>query len=608
MSAFRRAIGYVKPYRRSLFLSIFFNVLYTLFTLLSLSVMLPILKILFNEKKNYTAPTLKNIWDLPNYLNDYINYFAQEFIKELGAGRTLIIVCISFLVVFFFRNIFNYLGEMFLMFIKTGITKTLRDILHQKILQLPISFFSEKRKGDMISRITNDVGEVEGSILGSFVDTLRSPIQIVVYIIWLLSLNYRLTLFALLIFPTMGTFMSILGKSLKRGSKRTQGQLGRVISSVEETLTGLKVIKIFNADDQIHETFEETTSLHKKLLNKVLLKQLLSSPVSEFLGVIIFCLVIYYGGILQLQGYGMEGSEFISYISIFYMLLDPIKSFAKSLSNIKKGEAAAERIFEIIDTPVVIEDQPNAIEKNTFDEAIRFENVSFKYEEHNVIQDFNLTIPKGKMVALVGSSGSGKSTIANLLTRFYDVTEGKITLDNINIKDIKLKSYRGLFGMVTQDSILFNDTVYNNLCLGLKDVPMEKVIEAAKIANAHEFIEKLEDGYNTNIGEGGGKLSGGQKQRMSIARAVLHDNPILVLDEATSALDSHSEKLVQEALNNMMKDRTSLVIAHRLSTIQNADFIVVMSDGHIIEQGSHEELMAKNGNYKRLIELQQLKN
>ena len=256
----------------------------------------------------------------------------------------------------------------------------------------------------------------------------------------------------------------------------------------------------------------------------------------------------------------------------------------------------------------MIEDQPNAIEKNTFDEAIRFEKVSFKYEEHNVIQDFNLTIPKGKMVALVGSSGSGKSTIANLLTRFYDVTEGKITLDNINIKDIKLKSYRGLFGMVTQDSILFNDTVYNNLCLGLKDVPMEKVIEAAKIANAHEFIEKLEDGYNTNIGEGGGKLSGGQKQRMSIARAVLHDNPILVLDEATSALDSHSEKLVQEALNNMMKDRTSLVIAHRLSTIQNADFIVVMSDGHIIEQGSHEELMSKNGNYKRLIELQQLKN
>ncbi|MFV0530768.1 MAG: ABC transporter ATP-binding protein [Flavobacteriales bacterium] len=609
MNALNRAINYTKPYLGSFSLSILFNTVYALLNVLAMGMMIPVLNIMFDEnQERIEKPIYNGITSLGDYGKESIYYLAQTINDEKGVLYTLGFFCIAFLIIFFLRNFFRFLGQIFLIALKTGVTKDFRNAMHQKILDLPISYFTEKRKGDIMSRISSDVSEVEGSILGSIIEIIRSPIMIIIYLISLFLMNPKLTLFALLIFPALGAFISLLGKSLKRGSQRTQSQLGKVISYVEETLSGLKIIKIFNADKQVQKKFEEATFLHQKLLTRVLRRNELASPISEFLGAILLVVIIYYGGRLQIIGEGMRGSEFVTYIGLFYTMLDPIKRFSKGFSSVNKGKASAERIFEIIDTEVLIKDHENAGSKKSFDSSITFENVSFQYDEKEVIQNFNLTLPKGKTIALVGSSGSGKSTLANLITRFYDVTKGVIKVDQQNIKDIRLNDYRQLFGMVTQESILFNDTVFNNLTLGKPDATLEEVVQAAKIANAHEFIEKLEKGYDTNIGEGGGKLSGGQKQRMSIARAVLANPPIMVLDEATSALDSHSEKLVQEALDNMMKDRTSLVIAHRLSTIQSADQIVVMEEGKIIEQGSHQELLNLDGLYKKLIELQNIAN
>ncbi len=607
MSALNRAISYTKPYKRSFSFSILFNTIYALLNVIAMGMMIPVLGIMFDEdQERVQKPIYNGIVSLGDYGKGSINYFAQTIMDEDGKLYTLGFFCASFLFVFFLRNLFRFLGQIFLISLKTGVTKDFRNAIHEKIIELPVSFFTEKRKGDIMSRISSDVSEVESSILGSIIEIVRSPIMIVIYLISLFLMNPQLTLFALLIFPALGTFISLLGKSLKKGSEKTQSQLGKVISNVEETLSGLKIIKIFNADKQVQNKFEESTSLHQNLLARVLRRNELASPVSEFLGAILLVIIIYYGGRLQISGEGMRGSEFVTYIGLFYTLLDPIKRFSKGFSNINKGKASAQRIFDIIDTDVSIKDHPNSVSKEEFKKDINFENISFKYDEKDVIKNFNLKLEKGKTIALVGSSGSGKSTLANLITRFYDVTSGILKIDNENIKDIKLDDYRKLFGMVTQESILFNDTVINNLILGKQNATREEVINAAKIANAHEFIEKLENGYDTNIGEGGNKLSGGQKQRMSIARAVLANPPIMILDEATSALDSHSEKLVQEALNNMMKDRTSLVIAHRLSTIQNADKIIVMDEGKIIEEGSHKELINQNGTYKKLIELQNI--
>ncbi len=607
MSALNRAVNYTKPYLGSFSLSILFNTIYALLNVLAMGMMIPVLNIMFDEnQERIKKPVYDDLPSLGDYGKDSIYYWAQSINDEKGVLYTLGFFCIAFLIVFFLRNFFRFLGQIFLISLKTGVTKDFRNALHQKILDLPVSYFTEKRKGDIMSRISSDVAEVEGSILGSIIEIVRSPIMILIYLTSLFLMNPKLTLFALLIFPALGAFISLLGKSLKRGSKKTQSQLGKVISYVEETLSGVKIIKIFNADQQVQQKFEKATSLHQKLLAKVLRRKELASPVSEFLGAILLVVIIYYGGRLQINNEGMRGSEFVTYIGLFYTLLDPIKRFSKGFSNVNKGKASAERIFEIIDTDVSIKDHDKALSKKSFDSTITFENVSFQYDEKEVIRNFNFELPKGKTIALVGSSGSGKSTLANLITRFYDVTKGAIKIDLQNIKDIMLNDYRQLFGMVTQESILFNDTVFNNLTLVKPNATLEEVIQAAKIANAHEFIEKLEKGYDTNIGEGGGKLSGGQRQRMSIARAVLANPPIMVLDEATSALDSHSEKLVQEALDNMMKERTSLVIAHRLSTIQNADLIVVMEEGKIIEQGSHQKLLDLNGAYKKLIELQNI--
>ncbi len=609
MSLLKRAIQYTKPYRPSFFIAIVCNFLYAIFNVLALMFMMPILNILFDEK---SQPILErpvysgNILDLKDFASEFSAYYMNQIAVNSGPIRVLFVSCVAFIILFFFRNIFSYLSEFFLIDLRSGVSRDFRINIHDKILALPVSYFTEKKKGDMLVRISSDVGEVEGNILNGLVEIIRSPIMIIVFVTALFITSYQLTLFALIVFPVMGTIISLIGKSLKRDAGKAQVELGNIMSYVDETLNSLKIIKIFNAENQITKRFDSSINRYRKLLQKVMKKRALASPTSEFLGAITIGMIVFFGGKLSLEGNGLKGSEFIFYIGIFYTLLDPIKRFSRSLSDIQKGQVSAERIFELLDTQVLIKDKENAIEFNEFKDKIEFRNVSFGYAEKNVIQNFNLTINKGESVALVGHSGSGKSTLANLITRFYDVREGEILIDGINIKDIQLKSYRKLFGLVTQDSILFNDTVFNNIALGDENPTMEKVSSAAKIANAEEFVEKLPHKYEESVGESGGKLSGGQKQRLSISRAVYKNPPIMVLDEATSALDTQSEKLVQDALENMMNKRTSIVIAHRLSTIVNADKIIVMEDGKIKESGTHTELLGRNGIYTKLIQLQNL--
>lgn len=609
MSLLKRAIHYTKPYRPSFFIAIICNFLYAIFNVLALIFMMPILNILFDEK---SKPILEkpifsgSILDLKDYASEFSAYYMNQIAVDDGPIRVLLISCVAFIILFFFRNIFSYLSEFFLIDLRSGVSRDFRIDIHNKILALPVSYFTEKKKGDMLVRISSDVGEVEGNILNGLVEIIRSPIMIIVFVTALFITSYQLTLFALIVFPIMGTIISLIGKSLKRDAGKAQVELGNIMSYVDETLNSLKIIKIFNAENQITQRFDSSINRYRKLLQKVMKKRALASPTSEFLGAITIGMIVFFGGKLSLEGNGLKGSEFIFYIGIFYTLLDPIKRFSRSLSDIQKGQVSAERIFELLDTGILIKDSKNAIELLEFKDKIEFKNVSFGYAEKNVIQNFNLTIKKGESVALVGHSGSGKSTLANLITRFYDVREGEILIDGINIKDIQLKSYRKLFGLVTQDSILFNDSVFNNIALGDENPTMEKVSSAAKIGNAEEFIEKLPQKYDEFVGESGGKLSGGQKQRLSISRAVYKNPPIMVLDEATSALDTQSEKLVQDALEKMMNNRTSVVIAHRLSTIVNADKIIVMENGNIKESGTHTELLGRNGIYTKLIQLQNL--
>lgn len=606
MNYYKRAIDNILPYKKSIAAGIFFNILYALFNIIAMLFFMPVLNILFDKKveKIKAEPIYEGIQSLGTYLKDSFNFYIQQLQVEKGPEYVLLITCIMFITMFFLRNIFSYFSEFYLTFSRTGVSRDFRIQLHDKILDLPVSFFTNSRKGDVFARITSDVGEVEANILNSLIDLIRSPIVIIITMGYLLYSNFQLTIFTLIVFPIMGTLISIIGKSLKKDTGEAQNELGKMYSFVDETLVGLKIIKIFDASPQIKKRFDDVLNRIRFLSLRLFKKKALASPVSELLGAITIGMIVYFGGRLAIKGEGLSGSEFITYIALFYTILQPLKALSSAISNMQKGEVSAKRIFDILDAQYVIKEEANAKEIEGFESKVEFKNITFGYEDREVLKDFSLSIPKGKTVALVGQSGSGKSTLANLITRFYDVDNGEVLVDGENIKNVKLSSYRKLFGLVTQDNILFNDSIRNNISLGNPNASLEEIQAAAKVANAHDFIMDLPKQYDTSIGEAGGKLSGGQKQRISIARAVLKNPPIMILDEATSALDTESERFVQDALENMMQNRTSLVIAHRLSTIQKADWIVVMEKGKIIEQGTHHELIAKKGMYNKLVELQ----
>lgn len=606
MDYFKKILRFARPYKKYGFLNIFFNILYALFSALSFAALIPMLEVLFDKDKQVTElPTYQGFGKLKEYYLDYMNYQVTQYSGE-DPMKGLVLVIGLVLTLFLLKNVFNYLAMYFITFLRNGVLKDIRNQMYHKITELPVSYYSEKRKGDVIARITSDVLEIQHSFLSILELIVREPLTIFFTIIVMFLISTKLTIFVFIFIPIAGIIISTIGKSLKRKSDRVQKEQGEFLSIVEETLGGLRVIKAFNAESHFFDTFRTSTNRFFKFSNRLLNRQNLASPTGEFLGILVIGVLLWFGGKMVLVDGTLDAPSFIAYMGLAYNILTPAKAISKASYGVKKGNAAAERVLEILETENPIVDKKNAENKTTFEQGIVLRNVSFKYEDELVLKDFSLTVGKGETVALVGQSGSGKSTIANLVTRFYDVNQGSISIDGTNIKDISKKSLRHLMGLVTQDSILFNDTVANNIRLGSKNASQLDIIEAAKIANAHDFISELPLGYDTNIGDSGNKLSGGQKQRLSIARAVLKNPPIMILDEATSALDTESERLVQDALEKMMMNRTSIVIAHRLSTIQNANKIVVLQKGEIIEQGSHSQLMAKNGAYKKLVEMQSL--
>lgn len=607
MNYFKQILHYAVPYKKFAFLNVFFNILYAVFSALSFVVLMPLFEVIFKKDKalTLTEPVYEGFTSAGSYINDYFGYFIAQQVGE-NKEQTLILVIILIISVFILKNLFSYLGFYFITFLKNGVLKDIRNDLYNKTTSLPVSYFSEKRKGDIMARIGPDVIEIHYSFLSILELIFRDPLMIIVTICFMLAFSVKLTLFVFIFVPVAGFIINVIGKNLKKTSDKVQNEQGLFLSLLEETLSGLRVIKAFNAEKVFGKKFSESTTRFEKLSNKLLNKTQLSSPVSEVLGIMVFSVLLWYGGRLVLVDQVLDGGEFIGYLGLAYNIITPAKSISKASFTIKKGNAAAERVLQILRTEDPLKDKENAVDKKEFNSEISFNNISFKYEDEYVLKDFSLTVPKGKSVALVGQSGSGKSTLANLVTRFYDVNQGNITIDGMNVKDIKKQSLLGLMGIVTQDSILFNDSVSNNIKLGSQNASESDIEKAANIANAHEFIKDLPEKYDTNIGDGGGKLSGGQKQRLSIARAVLKNPPIMILDEATSALDTESEQLVQQALEKMMENRTSIVIAHRLSTIQNADNIVVLKKGEIVEQGRHNELMKKKGEYFKLVSMQNI--
>lgn len=607
MNYFKKILRFAKPYRIYALLNIISNIFYALFSTLAMISLFPMLSVLFkNTEKVYTKPTWNGISDLKGFGTEYLSYFVTQRSEQSDPGEVLMLMVGLIITMFLLKNLFNYLAMYFITFLRNGVLKDLRNELYDKTVELPISYYSEKRKGDTIARITSDVLEIQHSFLSILELIVREPLTIIFTITAMLLISPKLTLFVFLFLPLSGFLISLIGKSLKRKSDKVQNEQGYFLSILEETLGGLRVIKAFNAESVFAKKFQSSTKRFFNFSNSLLNRQNLASPTSEFFGIAAIGVILWYGGQMVLVEKTLEAELFITYMTLSYQILTPAKAISKASYSVKKGNAAAERVLEILETENPIAEIDNPIHQENFNQAVHINNISFKYEDDYVLKNFNLTIEKGKTVALVGQSGSGKSTIANLVTRFYDVNEGEISIDGNNIKNLSKKSLRGLLGLVTQDSILFNDTVKNNIGLGKENATEEEIIAAAKIANAHDFIMELPNGYDTNIGDSGNKLSGGQKQRLSISRAVLKNPPIMILDEATSALDTESERLVQDALEKMMQNRTSIVIAHRLSTIQNADTIVVLHQGEIVEQGTHIELLEKNGTYKKLVAMQTL--
>jgi subfamily B ATP-binding cassette protein MsbA len=602
-----KLIPYTKPYKSHIIWNVIYNILYALFSTLSMITMFPLLEVLFKKSATVIkAPTYTGIQDIGQYGKDWLFFTISDLNQKQGPQFALLLAVILVIVTFLLKNLFNYLASYHITHLKNGVLRDLRQKMYYKIIDLPISYYSEKRKGDIMARMLGDVNEVQNSFFSILELIVKEPLTIVFTIIAMLNISVNLTLFVFVFIPVSGFIISKIGKSLKSKSTRAQQESGYFISLVEESLGGLKVVKSYNAENQFKKRFNDSIDRLLKLSNSIGNKNNLASPMSEFMGIVTIATLLWYGGNLVLVDKTLEGSLFLVYMLLSYNILTPAKNISKASYAVKNGLAAAERVFEVLEIENTITNHDEAVIKENFESKIEISNINFKYEDENVLKDFSLEVVKGQTVALVGQSGSGKSTIANLLTRFYDVNEGTIKIDGIDIKKFNLHSLRGLIGLVTQDSILFNDTIKANIALGKEDATDEEIVEALKIANAYEFVKELPNGIHTNIGDSGNKLSGGQKQRLSIARAVLKNPPIMILDEATSALDTESEKFVQVALENMMQNRTSIVIAHRLSTIQKANKIIVMQKGRIVEQGTHEKLIALNGTYNKLVSMQSL--
>ena len=596
MKQYSRIFQYLGAYKGKIFLYFLSTLLSIVFSIVSIGMLMPFLQLIFTLVAESSNPVIQ-------WVNDFLN----NSVLTRGKIATLGLICLLMVSFIALKNVFLYLSYYVLNPLKNRIVNQLREDLYDKVLRLPIGFFNEKRKGDLMSRMTNDVSEVESSVVGTLEGWIRDPMTIIVTLTVLFLISVQLTLFILILIPVLGLVIGRVTKSLKKHSQDVANKYGETLSTLDETLGGLRVIKAFNIEKVLRSKFFKSNEELLYSKNKISYRRDLASPLSEVMGVVLFTAVLYYGGRLVLQNQLLEASAFLGFLGIFYNIINPAKALSTSFSNMRKGAAAINRIEEVLKTPITVDDNPKGRLLPAFTDKIEFRNVSFAYDDAMILDNINLTVKKGQTIALVGSSGAGKSTLADLVPRFHDVTGGEVLIDGINIKDYSLHSVRSLMSIVTQEPILFNDTIGNNIALGQQGATEEQIHEAAKIANAHEFIIKKEGGYNSNIGDRGSKLSGGERQRLTIARAVLKNPPILILDEATSSLDTESERLVQDAINNMMQNRTSIVIAHRLSTIRHADEIIVLQKGKIVERGNHEQLLAQNGFYKKLVDMQEVK-
>lgn len=597
---------FVPPYKKYLVLTVVFNILSAILNIFSFLAIMPILKILFKIDTTDQHPVLLELGsgDIKDVLTNNMNYYVYQMIDALGASTTLLVIGLFLAFMTFLKTGAYFLSSATIIPIRTGVVRDIRNQLYRKITSLPLGFFSEERKGDIIARMSGDVQEVESSIMSSLDMLFKNPILIIFYFATLLLISWQLTLFTLVIVPIMGWFMGFVGRKLKAKSIKAQSMWSDTMSLVEETLGGLRIVKAFCAEEKMNRRFDAINTSYREQVRRVNTRQQLAHPMSEFLGTVLIVIVLWFGGMLVLNNMTLSGPMFIYYLVMLYSIINPLKEFSKASYNIPKGLASMERVDKILKAENPIKEKVDPVRIASFEHSIEFRNVSFRYGEKWVLRDINLKIEKGKTVALVGQSGSGKSTLVDLIPRYYDTQEGQVLIDGVDVRDLCIHDLRMLIGNVNQEAILFNDSFYNNISFGVESTTQEQVERAARIANAHEFIMASEQGYDTNIGDRGGRLSGGQRQRVSIARAILKNPPILILDEATSALDTESERLVQDALEKLMKTRTTVAIAHRLSTIKNADEICVLHEGRIVERGSHNELMALNGYYRKLHDLQ----